>query len=254
MKNLDQFIESEILSLIENSNKSTKYRKGLVGFADAQNPKFYELKQLIGKHHLLPSDLLPNAKSVVSFFIPFTEDLVKNNKAGEYASRDWALAYKETNILINEIIEHMRTKLNLLGIDASTNPAKTDFDREILMHQWSQRHVAQICGLGSFGINNMLITKLGCAGRYGSFVINKELPFNEPIAEEYCLWKIDKSCGACVNVCPVNAISGNGFERYICYNRLKEEKNHFDDLGNTEVCGKCIAVPCAFKIPYNKER
>ncbi|WP_338094171.1 hypothetical protein [Methanorbis furvi] len=35
--------------------------------------------------------------------------------------------------------------------------------------RWSHRHFAVLAGLGTFGVNNMLITRMGCYGRVSSF-------------------------------------------------------------------------------------
>lgn len=249
MKNIDSIIKNEIAAMVKNSVNGVLYREPLIGFADADSPEFMNLKKIIASDHLLPSDLLEGGKSVVSFFLPFTKDLVKKNNDDSYVSKDWAIAYIETNKFIDVIIQHMKGILEGMGIKCSDNPARASFDSERLIHRWSQRHVARICGLGSFGINNMLITDIGCAGRYGSFVVDAVLPYNEYIADEYCLYKRYGRCAACVNACPTEALTVEGFDRYKCYSWVKKVDAHFSDLGECEVCGKCITVPCAFKRP-----
>ena len=245
---LNRVIVDEINSFVEKASEKVKYRKPLVGFAYAKNPEFKKLKDIIMQNHLLPSDLLPDAISVISFFLPFTESLVTINRNHGYISKEWAEAYVETNKLIDEIIEHMKNVLKNYGIKCSSNPARMPFDKEILMHKWSQRHVAKICGLGNFGINNMLITAYGCAGRYGSFVIDVPLNYNNPITEEYCLYKRNGSCKACIKACPIEALTIEGFDRHKCYAWVNEVNNYYSDLDECDVCGKCITVPCAFKI------
>lgn len=249
MNNLDSIIKNEIVDMLKKSNNGIAYREPLIGFSDADSKSFLDLKKVAAPDHFLPSDLLKEAKSVVSFFLPFTEDLVKKNKSDAYVSKDWAVAYIETNRYIDVIIQHMKVMLEGMGIKCSDNPARMHFDKEKLMHRWSQRHVARICGLGNFGINNMLITKIGCAGRYGSFVIEAELPYNQYVNDEYCLYKINGSCKACVKACPTGALTVNGFDRHKCYSLLKEVNAYYSDLEECDVCGKCIAVPCAFKRP-----
>lgn len=246
---LNNYIEDEIKSLLNSFKKSDIYRTPLVGFGDADNPLFKKLKDVASEDHMTPDEILPGAKSVISFFIPFKEDLIKINKNHSYVSREWASAYIETNSLINEIIQQLRQKLETLGIKASENPAKLGYDHEKLMARWSQRHIAYVCGLGTFGINNMLITKEGCGGRYGSFVIDKKLEFTETIAEEYCLWKRNKSCGVCIKACPVEALTEEGFDRYKCGKRCSEVDKYYSDLDECESCGKCLTGPCAHRKP-----
>ena len=71
---------------------------------------------------------------------------------------------------------------------------------------WSERHVAFVCGLGTFGLSKGLITEKGICGRFGSVVTTAELPRTErPYTGiyEYCI-----QCRACARNCPVGAISG----------------------------------------------
>lgn len=249
MTSLEEIIKNIIYTYAKKPENYIEYRKPLIGFSDAKNHAFENLKNITIPDHLMPSDLLPNAVSVVSFFLPFTEELVTINKNHDYVSKEWAKAYIETNKLIDRIIEHIKTILATYEVQCSNNPAKMPFDKERLVHRWSQRHVARICGLGNFGINNMLITDIGCAGRYGSFVINAPLNYNTPVTEEYCLYKKNSTCEACVKACPTGALIIEGFDRYKCYAWVKEVDEYYEDLDDCEVCGKCITIPCAFKRP-----
>lgn len=39
---------------------------------------------------------------------------------------------------------------------------------------WSERHVAFVCGLGTFGLSKGLITEKGIAGRLGSLIVSEK--------------------------------------------------------------------------------
>ena len=229
MANLEEIIKNIIYTYAEKPENGVVYRNPLVGFSDAKNEAFKNLRNITTPDHLLPTDILPNALSVVSFFLPFTEELVNTNKKHEYVSKEWAKAYIETNKLIDRIIEHIKTVLATYGVQCSDNPARMPFDKERLVHRWSQRHVARICGLGNFGINNMLITDIGCAGRYGSFVINAPLNYNKPVTEEYCLYK-KTDLQSMHSSMPVGSLTTDGFDRYKCYEWVKEVNNYYSDL------------------------
>lgn len=253
MENIKEFIKKEIEDSIKSSKVSELYRSPLVGFANAQNSLFNELKSIVHEGHALPEDILKGGKTVVSFFVPFTGEVVKNNAKYQETTRDWAEAKKDTEELINETIDKIRIKLNSLGIQASDNPGKGTFDTVRFIHKWSQRHVAYICGLGNFGINNMLITKIGCAGRYGSFIIDRAVKYDEVVKEEYCLYKRNKTCGACIKNCPVGALSYEGTDKAKCSSRLDYMADkYFDGIHIYSSCGKCICEPCATKNPTEK--
>jgi epoxyqueuosine reductase len=174
MVNMKEFIEDSIKALVVDT-ENTKYREPIVAFADVDDLEFESIKSMTHENHMLPKGWMPNGKTVVSFFIPFTKELVLANKKQEYIAKEWAVAYIETNNLIKEINNTMAEKLKQYGIDTVWQLPVVNYDSEKLMSYWSQRHVAFIAGIGTFGINNMLITNKGCSGRYGSFIIDYKI-------------------------------------------------------------------------------
>jgi len=111
--------------------------------------------------------------------------------------------------------------------------------------------------LGRFGMHNLLITPQGCAGRLGSLVTDAHLGDHPLIGTgEACLLKAGKTCGKCLDVCPVEALHPDRFQRRACWDRLKENRlilPDFTDLPqSTHVCGKCLAMmPCSFTNPVS---
>lgn len=250
MNKLNKLIVDEIIERVNSSKSDTKYRTPLVGFADANDPLFKELKKIIGEEHYLPSDLLSNAKTVVTFFIPFDEDVVYKNLKCDTTAKEWAYGKKDAQDLISEIIGGMKGRLGEINIECSENPNKEPYNQEKFMHRWSLRHMAYICGLGSFGLNQLIITESGCAGRFGSFVIDAEADYNKPATEQYCLYKHNKSCGACVRNCPSEALGFEGIDKPKCSKWINDiTEKYFDGVRIFRTCGKCIALPCALKRP-----
>ena len=208
--------------------------------------------------HLHPYDLLQTAKTVVTFFIPFNPELIKENSRGDRPCRNWGVAYVETNDLIGRLSLALEEFLSLKGFKSALMPATHNFNPEKLMARWSHKHLAHLSNLGRFGTHNMLITPVGCTGRLGSLVTEADFGDNKVIeTREACLLKAGHKCGKCIEACPVNALDIKSFKRHICWNRLNENRDlldYFSDLPKTtHVCGKCAALmPCSFTNPVTK--
>lgn len=249
----EQEIKDLIISTIERevsiADTKTRYRQPLVGFAEVKKEDFQHLRKIVGEHHILPDDLLPNAQSIVAFFLPFSEEVVRATRRNPYVAREWAVAYVETNKLISHICEVLEQVLKEKGIETAWELPTYDFDKEKLAARWSHRSVAVLAGLGSFGLNRLLITDSGCTGRYGSLLLKARLTPSDREPKERCLYFYDGSCLKCVQRCPVNALTEKGeFDRAACYKYLLEVDAFFDDLPLSEVCGKCsVGMPCSLR-------
>jgi epoxyqueuosine reductase len=246
-------IKEEIINIIENSllqsgNKEI-FRTPLVGFSSASDPLYIKLKEIVGPQHLLPENILKNARTVVSFFLPFSEDIVLSNKNQEEVSYEWAKAYIVANSTINQISIRIAEYLNKKGIKTATIKATHNFDEKTLMAGWSHRSAAYIAGLGTFGVNRMIITPAGCAGRFGSVIISREIEPDKRPEDEYCIYYKTGSCLRCVESCPVSALHTESFDRFTCYEHLLKTAERFKDIGLCDVCGKCV-VHCPFALKH----
>ncbi len=231
---------------VRNSLHSNWYRKSIVGVADAHDPLFAKLKELVNPNHLTPRDLLPQAKAAISFFLPFSEEIVLANQKAHFVAREWAVAYIETNRLISEVCLRLSEAFQARGIASTWEGPTHNFDEVNLTSHWSHKHVAYICGLGSFGLHQMLITSVGCAGRIGSILIDSLItPSEKADLHRYCGYYQDGSCNWCLEVCPVSALTRERFDRQRCYKQLLKVNKFYSDLDLCDVCGKCAVGPCA---------
>ena len=120
-------------------------------------------------------------------------------------------------------------------------------DEEHIYSNWSQRHIAYAAGLGTFGMNNMLITEAGTCGRFYSLITDYPADTDGPVRKERCLYKRNGSCGLCVRRCPIHALTlKSGFDRVACQRHLAD----FEKRLGADVCGKCtLQLPCTYRIP-----
>jgi epoxyqueuosine reductase QueG len=240
-EDLIRFVKGKTLS----SEHSHFFREPLTGFASAEDPLFSQLPEIVGKHHIHPRDLLPEAKTVMVFFLPFASWIIAANRKSSEVAGEWALAYINTNRLLNAISEGLVSRLARKGIPAEMVRATHTYDSETLLAPWSHRSAAFIAGLGRFGLNRMLITSKGCGGRYSSIVFAKAVPFDRRHGEEHCLALRGGNCRYCVEHCPTGALSPEKFDRHRCNRHLIETSKNFTDLGLCDCCGKCVVGPCA---------
>lgn len=228
----------------------TSWLKPEVAFACADNQEFLSLKKVVSPTHALPTDILKKAKSVIVFFIPFTPSIPQSNRGRQYASEEWAIAYYETNKLIADLSLYIKEQLETNSYKTATIPATHNFKPEILMSDWSHRHVAYIAGLGTFGLNNMLITPKGCCGRIGSIITTLELEPTSKPKIEYCLYKQNKTCSFCIKRCVNEALSLDHFDRFKCYEMCLKNNDLLCESKKVDVCGKCLVdLPCSFVNP-----
>jgi epoxyqueuosine reductase QueG len=232
----------------------------IFGYADAEDPYFRELKKpgVIGDHVMLPGSWLPDARTVISVFLPFTGQVKAANRARMgWPADEWLHARIEGQAFQHEICRYGAAQLEEAGFAAAApmvdphfaqgNPLVTDKNvQDYYTSNWSERHVAYACGLGTFSLSKGIITRRGMAGRFISLVtLARFEPDARPYAGiyDYCI-----RCGACVRNCPVAAISmEEGKKHPVCSSFLETTREKYRPRYG---CGKCqVGVPCESRIP-----
>jgi epoxyqueuosine reductase QueG len=234
----------------KKAHTQTHWGIPIVRFAVADDPLFHQLKTAVSPTHALPGDLLANARTVISFFLPLPKSITSTNSKERLSSPEWAVSYLETNELIKELGVHLQEFFRQYGAEVVTVPATHNWIEDKLISNWSHRHIAVIAGLGRFGLNNMLITEQGCCGRIGSLLTSAVIEPDPRPTEEACLHKYDGSCKKCVRKCVNDALLEDSFDRFRCYDQLLKNVEEHKAVGYADVCGKCLAaVPCSHSNP-----
>lgn len=251
----------------------------LVGFADGDDAIFQDYKAIMGDFHLTPREALeehlkskkdkdehPANLSVISFVLPATyKTRLSNRRETIIASPRWNHTRFRGQDFINELSHYVVSLLEGLGYQAVA-PELGDFFgwkdfANGLASNWSQRHIAYAAGLGTFSLNDGLITPRGIAMRCGSVVSDVKLPPSARAYQNYranCLFYWDGSCRFCIERCPAGAISEQGHDKNKCREFLfVKQKEILRELGREEgyigyypACGLCqTEVPCESRIP-----
>ena len=252
----------------------------LVGFSSGADELYPFLKQHIGDFHWAPAEAFalgmaaegaavladgpapPDELTVVSWALCHTaETKAANRRETRFPSEPWARARIFGQRGSRSLHRALITALNAQGYEAvapSLIPQVGECEsREYGQSStWSERHVAHISGLGTFGLSGGLITECGQAVRLGSIIVRAKIeaterPYDDPFA--YCLYYSRGSCGVCAKRCPVCSVSERGRDKTACARHLEpataeyvKREYGFDGYG----CGMCqTAVPCESKIP-----
>lgn len=256
---LAQFLKTHPANRLENGDRI--YDEPLVGIASANDPYFLEFTkpEVIGDVFRVPADWLDGAVSVVSYFLPFSEAVRKSNRTTGLPSPEWLHARFRGEDLNNEAKRFVVSLIKAKGHRAVAPTLDGRFTQTAdFRSSWSERHVAFVAGLGTFGLSRGLITAKGMAGRFGSVVTDLEItpterPYSNPF--EYCLFLSGKAqCKVCVDRCPVQAITDEGKAHPPCSSYMRRE-DLVQDIRNRFgyrylACGKCqTGVPCESRIP-----
>ena len=103
------------------------------------------------------------------------------------------------------------------------------------------------CGLGVWGLNNLVLTRrFGPRVRFGAVFTDLDLPSDSPRQDYYC-----SSCSLCIAACPTGALGPAGLYRSRCVAefkpdaamvRLQRECLEFPTSHTRYQCAACIAA------------
>lgn len=268
IKSAASFVENSEFNYIAKESAISRdlvgvklFDEPIFGFSSVDDEYYYLLKKpsVIGEHILLPKECLPESKTVISFFLPFTEAVRSSNRIDRFLpSEGWYHGYIDGQILVNELSKFLVSELVEAGYNSlvpktdsrywTQNAAKDNsLHPEVsFTSNWSERHVAFVSGLGTFGLSKGIITKKGMAGRLSSIVTELYL---SPTKREYSdIYEYCTMCGSCVVNCPPKAITiADGKNHPKCSKFLDVVKEKYKPKRG---CGKCqVGVPCESRIP-----
>lgn len=157
--------------------------------------------------------------------------------------------YDQTNQRLNVATGKLKSLLEEKGYDAFPVPASERSDDENIAAIFSHKLAAHQAGLGWIGKSCLLITpESGPRVRWATVLTDAPLEVTgEPLSLE-C-----GHCTDCVDICPVNAFTGEPFRedepREVRYDARKCQEYLGHDVGEWNVCGLCVYI-----CPHGRKR
>jgi epoxyqueuosine reductase len=185
-----------------------------------------------------PQSIYPETKTVVVIGLPVQLPIVETAPSIHYHE-----LYRTVNTLLDIKAYEISNFLTEKGYPSINLPRDGYGDIEVLLKKplafFSHKHAAYLAGLGSFGENNVILTKeFGPRVRFTSIFTSAEIE-GDPI----CLEDLCTHCKRCQEYCPVNAIEAmdgaitKPIDKITCATRSKKLRKEF-----RSPCGICIKV------------
>jgi epoxyqueuosine reductase QueG len=153
-------------------------------------------------------------------------------------------AYDITNLRLDLLTSKLASIIQHDGYKALAIPASERYDNERICAVFSHKLAANLAGLGWIGKSCLFVTpEAGPRVRWATILTDAPLKkTGEPI-ESKCV-----DCSECVDICPVNAFTGETFRenepREARYDAKKCEEYLYNPKNDSEwtVCGLCVYI------------
>ena len=180
----------------------------LVGFAaaDRWDEPMFEPRV---PEQFRPGFIVPGTKTVIVIGLPVFLPVIETAPSIYYHE-----LYKTVNGLLDDNAYRISLSLNREGFSAVPVPRDGYGSLGVLKEQpsafFSHRHAAVLAGLGTFGINNTVLTReFGPRVRFASIFTDAEMPPDPVMTDSLC-----NHCMRCIDICPVNALRDRLPRRY----------------------------------------
>ncbi len=266
-----EFCASSANSL-ENGTDEPAWDAPHFAYACGDDPLFKQVKADIGPFYWTPAEAYllaypdeevdPSELTVICYILPQTKATRLDQAAEtEVPAERWARSRFHGENFNCALRLHLAEQLTKTGFPAVAPERLPGFDyrqsdRFGIASNWSERHTAWIAGLGTFGLSDGLITRVGKAVRLGSVVVKLalEATLRDYVGhQDWCLWYAKGSCGVCMQRCPIDAIGEEGHDKPKCFDYIRNVTTPYvrDNYGTGATpCGLCqVKIPCEERSP-----
>lgn len=260
------------MNSLKNGTGEPAWETPQVAYAGGDDPLFSQLKNDIGDFYWTPAEAYrraypdenidPAELAVICYLLPQTKATrIDQAAATEFPAERWARSRfhgEDFNCALRLHLAEQLTQADFPAVAPERLPGFGYQQSENfgLASNWSERHTAWVAGLGTFGLSDGLITRVGKAVRIGSVVVRMELEATHRSYaghQDWCLWYAKGSCGACVKRCPVDAITKEGHDKVKCFDYIRNVTTPYvrDNYGTGATpCGLCqVKIPCEERSP-----
>lgn len=184
-----------------------------------------------------PRSIYPDTRSVIVIGLPVHLPVLETTPSIYYHE-----LYQTLNRLLDQYTYQMAEWLNQKGYPSLFVPRDGYGSIEVLLKNpvafFSHRHAAYLAGLGTFGMNNMILTPgYGPRIRFGSVLTSAQLPSDPIILEDLCI-----RCMRCVEMCPTHALPGEMYPGGLTDTHACASYSAGLFRRSVSPCGVCIKV------------
>jgi epoxyqueuosine reductase len=218
----------------------TKFCSGLgvplVGCAPAERWEAPPIEPLVPEE-FFPASIVPETRTVIVIGIPVSLPAVETSPSIWYHEE-----YRTVNTLLDINAHRIASWLNARGYASVALPRDGYGHISILKERplafFSHRHAAFLAGLGTFGVNNVILTPaFGPRVRFTSVFTEAVIP-PDPVQEE----PLCTRCMLCVRACPVHALPGDDYPEGLTDKRACAARSEELFRRSISPCGLCIRV------------
>lgn len=199
-----------------------------------------------------PRVYLEDARSIISIGYKLNYAPIQNLPASRSA---YMLEHDYANRHLDEASQKIARFLEERGFDAIGFDSGAGFYHEAgktperFAGDFSHKHAAVACGLGKFGLNNLVLSpRWGPRIRLATVITNAKLGYDRPLEKNTCL---TPECEECVKICPVHALDGWKGRYDPRKGWVIDKRKCYDYIFTTlkgQRCGLCIkACPVGLK-------
>lgn len=226
------------------------HRPAIGAISRADDARYGDLKDIVGPWVATPHEVMPEANSVVVFFVPFTRGAVRGGLDDDGTQDKWVRAHCLVYDFRPQILDAACRYVKSRGFSAVAAEGECTYGPDGKRCTWSHKSAGFISGLGTFGANRTLITAKGAAGAMFTVLTDAELDPCSPGPGPKCGFFLDGGCRKCFEACPAGALAPDGLDLVLCQQMVFAHLDVSEDGDYPDITRECLWGNCYRACPY----